>query len=313
MRTGAAPGGNLGRAGDLKQTPRAAAFVAGRQAPPRDRRGAGLRICLRSAISVGSAQIIDSSPAVWARPPAIATRLETGLLDRRIFLAGAASSLLGACTTGLGITSVAYAPADGLLVPDSDEPFRVAPVDMSTIPNQYHRRMVSDPTGEPAGAVVVDPGQRFLYLVMSNGKAMRYGIGVGRQGFSWNGVATIGAKRKWPSWHPPVEMQARDPRAREWRNGMPGGPSNPLGARALYLDQGGRDTLYRIHGTNEPQSIGRAVSSGCIRMLNADVIDLYERVPIGTRVVVLPSLSPIARLGGMLPEAPDVPARWRIW
>jgi lipoprotein-anchoring transpeptidase ErfK/SrfK len=217
-------------------------------------------------------------------------------------MAGAASALLGGCSIA-GLTGpMAFAPPrQGLLVPDSDEPFRVAPVDMSTIPAQFHRQVVRDPTGEPPGTIVVDPGQRFLYLTTGNGRAFRYGIGVGRQGFSWNGAATIQRKQKWPSWHPPVEMQARDERAREWRNGMPGGPRNPLGARALYLFQGGRDTLYRIHGTNEPQSVGRAVSSGCIRMLNADVIDLYERVPTGTRVVVLPSLSPIARIGRMLP------------
>ena len=231
------------------------------------------------------------------------------MLDRRIFLAGVAASLLGACTTGLGVSSVAYAPANGLLVPESDEPFHVAPVNLSTIPAQFHRRIIGNPTGEPPGTIVVDPGQRFLYLVLPDGKAVRYGIGVGRQGFSWNGEAAIRAKRKWPAWHPPVEMQARDPRAREWKNGMPGGSNNPLGARALYLYKGGRDTLYRIHGTNEPQSIGRAVSSGCIRMLNADVIDLYDRVPIGTRVVGLPSLTPIARLGRMLPEPPPVPLR----
>jgi lipoprotein-anchoring transpeptidase ErfK/SrfK len=224
------------------------------------------------------------------------------LLDRRIFLAGAASYLLGGCTiAGLGSLALSNPAPDGLLVPDSSEPFRVAPVDMSTIPAQFHRQSVRDPTGEPPGTIVVDPGQRFLYLVTGNGRALRYGIGVGREGFAWNGDATIQTKRQWPSWHPPVEMQARDERAREWKNGMPGGPSNPLGARALYLYKGGRDTLYRIHGTNEPRSIGRAVSSGCIRMLNADVIDLYNRVPIGTRVVVLPALSPIARIGQLLP------------
>jgi lipoprotein-anchoring transpeptidase ErfK/SrfK len=228
---------------------------------------------------------------------------EMGFLDRRTFIGSAVSALLGGCSiAGFDSGPMAFAPPrQGLLVPNSDEPFRVAPVDMSTIPAQFHRQVVRDPTGEPPGTVVVDPGQRFLYLTTGNGRAFRYGIGVGREGFSWNGKATIQRKQKWPSWHPPVEMQARDERAREWRNGMPGGPNNPLGARALYLYQGGRDTLYRIHGTNEPQSIGRAVSSGCIRMLNADVIDLYERVPIGTRVVVLPSLSPIARIGRMLP------------
>ena len=225
------------------------------------------------------------------------------VLDRRMFLAGAATALLGACTTS-SLGPLAYAPSGPrLLVPDTDEPFRVAAVDMSTIPAPYHRQVVRDPTGQKPGTIVVDPGQRFLYLVLADGKAMRYGIGVGREGFGWSGVATIQRKQKWPSWHPPAEMQARDERAREWKNGMPGGPQNPLGARALYLYQNGRDTLYRIHGTNQPQSIGRAVSSGCIRMLNADVIDLYERVPIGTRVVVLPALGPVARLSGNIPDS----------
>ncbi len=155
---------------------------------------------------------------------------------------------------------------------------------------------------------MVDPGQRYLYLVQADGRARRYGIGVGRQGFSWNGTATIKRKSKWPSWYPPKEMQARDERARQFADGMDGGPQNPLGARALYLYQGGRDTLYRIHGTNEPRSIGTAVSSGCVRMLNADVIDLYNRVPVGTKVIVLPASNPIARLGSALTD-PD--AQWR--
>lgn len=234
--------------------------------------------------------------------------MENALLDRRIFLAGAASALLGACTTGMS-GPVALSGGPNLLTAE-DEPFRVAPVDLSSIPSQYHRREIRDPTGEAPGTIVVDPGQRYLYLVMGDSRAMRYGIGVGRQGFAWNGTATIQNKRKWPSWNPPVEMQARDENARKWKDGMPGGPSNPLGARALYLYQGGKDTLYRIHGTNEPRSIGRAMSSGCIRMLNADVIDLYDRVPIGTKVVVLPAMSPMARIGNLVPDgARQLPQR----
>lgn len=231
------------------------------------------------------------------------------LLDRRLFLTGAASALVGACASTAG-GPLAYAPgeASGLLVPQTDEPFRVAPVQMSTIPMQYRRQIVKDPTGEKPGTIVVDPNRRLLYLVTDDGRARRYGIGVGRQGFGWSGTAKVGAKRKWPKWYPPKEMQERDPRAREFANGMDGGPQNPLGARALYLYQGGRDTLYRIHGTNQPRSIGRAVSSGCIRMLNADVIDIYTRVPVGTRVVVLPSSSPVARLGRAISD-PD--AQWR--
>ena len=117
---------------------------------------------------------------------------------------------------------------------------------------------------------------------------MRYGVGLGREGFGWNGTATIERKAQWPTWTPPAEMIAREPELEEYRNGMPPGLGNPLGARALYLYQNGRDTLYRLHGTQEAYSIGRAVSSGCVRLLNQDIIDLHMRVPTGSRVVVRP-------------------------
>jgi lipoprotein-anchoring transpeptidase ErfK/SrfK len=152
--------------------------------------------------------------------------------------------------------------------------------------------MVNVSLGYPPGTIVIDTASKYLYLVLNGGKAMRYGIGVGRQGFSWAGTATIRRKAKWPTWTPPAAMVARDEFAAKWAGGMPGGPANPLGARALYLYKGNRDTLYRIHGTIVPSSIGKAVSSGCIRMLNADVADLYERVPVGTKVVVLQGRSP---------------------
>jgi len=122
--------------------------------------------------------------------------------------------------------------------------------------------------------------------VLPDSTAISYGVGVGRFGFTWRGVATVGRKSEWPRWIPPAEMVARDRYAAKYADGMPGGPDNPLGARALYLYSGNRDTLYRIHGTREPWTIGRAVSSGCIRMLNEDVIDLYNRAPIGTKVIV---------------------------
>ena len=139
---------------------------------------------------------------------------------------------------------------------------------------------------EQPGTIVVDPDNRFLYHVLAYGSAMRYGVGVGRAGFAWAGDAQIGMKRRWPRWVPPREMVDRDPRARKWVNGQPGGPENPLGARALYLYAGGQDTMYRIHGTNEPNSIGKAMSSGCIRMLNQDIAELYDNVIVGTPVVV---------------------------
>jgi lipoprotein-anchoring transpeptidase ErfK/SrfK len=150
--------------------------------------------------------------------------------------------------------------------------------------NQKTAAMVQNPTNEPAGTIVIDTSSRHLYLVQPGGGAIQYGIGVGRQGFAWKGVARVGHKSEWPRWIPPKEMLKRRPDLPEEMNG---GLENPLGARALYLFQGNKDTLFRIHGTNEPDSIGKAVSSGCIRMMNADAIDLYERVKVGTRVVVL--------------------------
>jgi len=146
------------------------------------------------------------------------------------------------------------------------------------------RKEVRDPTGQPPGTLTINTKTRKLYLSLGDGRAYEYGIGVGRQGFAWKGEAEVGRKAFWPGWTPPPEMLARDPRLPEH---LDGGMENPLGARALYLFQGKKDTLFRIHGTNEPTSIGKAVSSGCIRMLDSDVIDLYERVPKGTHVVVL--------------------------
>jgi lipoprotein-anchoring transpeptidase ErfK/SrfK len=148
--------------------------------------------------------------------------------------------------------------------------------------------MVSLDTYERPGTLIIDTGQRALYYLMENGQAIRYGVAVGKEGFSWAGIAQIGRKVEWPRWTPPASMIQRRPELAKFANGMPGGrPDNPLGARALYLFADGRDTLFRIHGTNEPQSIGSAASSGCIRMLNEEVVQLYDRVPIGTKVIVL--------------------------
>jgi lipoprotein-anchoring transpeptidase ErfK/SrfK len=145
-------------------------------------------------------------------------------------------------------------------------------------------RIVANPTREPAGTIVVDTASRHLYYVQADGQAIEYGIGVGREGFAWKGSARIGRKAEWPRWIPPGDMLKRRP---DLPTSMDGGLENPLGARALYLFKGNTDTLFRIHGTNEPDTIGKAVSSGCIRMMNADVMDLYRRVPVGTHVVVM--------------------------
>jgi lipoprotein-anchoring transpeptidase ErfK/SrfK len=155
------------------------------------------------------------------------------------------------------------------------------PADVKAEPDPQFRRQEVDYTGpEAAGTIVVDTPERFLFLVEPHGKALRYGIGVGRPGFEWSGVKRISRKSEWPDWTPPAQMLLRRP---DLPRHMAGGPDNPLGARALYLGS----SLYRIHGTNEPSTIGHNVSSGCIRMMNKDVIDLYDRVPVGATVVVL--------------------------
>lgn len=184
----------------------------------------------------------------------------------------------------------AYSRDDSLIPPpESPEDFPVETVNPKTIKELYRRQMVAYDGPEAPGTVIVDPDHRLLYYVLEAGQAIRYGVGVGRAGFEWSGDAVVGMKRKWPRWLPPLEMVYRDAHAAKWANGMPGGPQNPLGARALYLYANGEDTLYRIHGTNDPASIGKAMSSGCIRMLNQDVVDLFERVKVKSRVVVLQS------------------------
>jgi len=155
------------------------------------------------------------------------------------------------------------------------------------LPPQFRRQLVNYSTREPAGTIIIDTAHTYLYLVMGNGTAIRYGIGVGREGFTWAGRERISRMAEWPDWHPPADMIERQPYLPRF---MAGGEGNPLGARALYLGK----TLYRIHGTNQPSTIGKFVSSGCIRMLNEDVEDLYQRIAVGTQVVVLPGRAPLS-------------------
>ena len=158
----------------------------------------------------------------------------------------------------------------------------------------YRRKEVQYDTREKPGTIVINPSEHFLYFVEGGGRALRYGVGVGSEGFGWSGVARVQSKQEWPNWHPTNDYLQRQPTVRSNLNtlengsiGMVAGLANPLGARALYLWQGNKDTLYRIHGTNEPWTIGRNVSSGCIRLTNEDVIDLYDRTSVGAKVVVL--------------------------
>jgi lipoprotein-anchoring transpeptidase ErfK/SrfK len=179
--------------------------------------------------------------------------------------------------------------------PASGEAHALPTVRPADIDPAFIRTTVGYRTGEAPGTIIIDPQNHYLYLVQEGGQAIRYGVGVGRQGFGWSGTAAIHDKQEWPDWYPPKEMLARQPDLMAHMSelqgglGMPGGTRNPLGARALYLWQGNKDTLYRIHGTSEPWTIGRSVSSGCIRMLDQDVMDLYERVPVGAKVIVLAS------------------------
>ena len=180
--------------------------------------------------------------------------------------------------------SLGYAPAEpGGFPHDSAMP---APDDEdSVLPERLQRAVVNLNTREAPGTIIIDTGNTVLYYVLGGGRAIRYGVGVGRQGFTWSGVQTISRKAEWPDWYPPSEMIARQPYLPRF---VAGGPGNPLGARAMYLGS----SEYRIHGTNDPTTIGKFVSSGCIRLTNEDVGDLYSRVDVGTKVVVLPKNAP---------------------
>lgn len=220
-------------------------------------------------------------------------------LSRRRLLTGAGAlsllALAGCASTGTPRTSVAAVPAaprvpsDVLMMygPLPEETFPIPAARIARVDPRFWRQEVDDPTGEPAGTVVVDTGQRFCYHVLPDGRAMRYGVGIGREGFSWSGRAHVAYKRAWPRWTPPADMIAREPSLEAYRNGMEPGLDNPLGARALYIHQGNQDTLYRLHGSNEEFTIGQAVSSGCVRFMQHDIIHLHDNVRSGSPILVV--------------------------
>ncbi|MEP3436124.1 MAG: L,D-transpeptidase [Hoeflea sp.] len=229
------------------------------------------------------------------------------MITRRLFLGAAPLVVLSGCTSigsrdQQAIPEPALTPKPGIMPaaygPVLDEPYPIEAVPRGVVPERYWRQRVPNPfPEESAGTIIVDPNAFYLHLVENRDTAMRYGIGVGRQGFSWSGDAVVQYKRKWPRWKAPDEMVARNPELTPYsvaNGGMDPGPLNPLGARALYLFQNGEDTLYRIHGNPEANSIGKAVSSGCIRLLNQDIIDLYERARSGVKVIVKGSRMPAA-------------------
>jgi lipoprotein-anchoring transpeptidase ErfK/SrfK len=177
-----------------------------------------------------------------------------------------------------------YATAPSSAFPSEDAALALPEDESSAVPERLRRAVVTYDTREAPGTVIIDTGHTTLYYVLGQNRAIRYGVGVGREGFTWSGVQTISRKAEWPDWHPPTEMIARQPYLPRF---MAGGPGNPLGARAMYLGS----SVYRIHGTNDPSTIGKFVSSGCIRLTNEDVTDLFSRVDVGTKVVVLPKNS----------------------
>jgi lipoprotein-anchoring transpeptidase ErfK/SrfK len=211
-----------------------------------------------------------------------------------LLILAAAALALGGCVTD-SYATLGGAPSLGGVSPaiaaryaaiDTDR-FPIDGIEPADLNPAYVRQFVDYPGNEPPGTVVVEPRNRFLYLVTERGKALRYGVGVGKAGLAFTGTAVVGRKAVWPNWTPTANMIAREPaRYGKLAGGMSGGVANPLGPRALYLYRNGQDTMFRIHGTTEPWTIGDAVSSGCVRMLNQDVVDLYERVPTGARVVV---------------------------
>ena len=201
------------------------------------------------------------------------------MIARKLVLSLIAALALGGCE----YTST---PDPSLSARDSEF---LASVPDAKIGLNFQRYQVDDVTGQPPGTVVVDTHEELLYFVLPNKKAIRYGVSTGKEAYGWTGTATIKRMAEWPSWMPPKDMLERWPHLKPVvdAGGLKGGPENPLGARALYLyDENGKDTLYRIHGTNEPETIGRGASSGCIRLRNIDAIDLYNRVTVGTRVIV---------------------------
>jgi lipoprotein-anchoring transpeptidase ErfK/SrfK len=253
-----------------------------------------------AAVPSGRAELPPDLPRVWGRS-IIQNALEaadhapTGAIGNRAVVVGPAGPppVLGvppatvAAREAMVPAGPEGEPTAALREPSPEEPEAGS---AEALPPQFHRQIVDYRTSEPAGTIVIDTPNTFLYLVLEGGKAIRYGVGVGREGFTWSGSQRINRMAEWPDWRPPAEMIQRQPYLPRF---MAGGPGNPMGARALYLG----NTIYRIHGTNQPATIGNFVSSGCIRLVNEDIEDLYNRVTLGTRVVVLPGRPPQALAG----------------
>jgi len=213
--------------------------------------------------------------------------LGSALLNRRSFLLGSAAGLGALGLTGCAMDGMSFAEAQKIYGPVPDKKFPIPAVDVSKIDPKYYRRTVRYDSDEAAGTIIVDPRNYYVYRLEGEGNATRYGANVGRAGFLWSGDAYVGRKAEWATWTPPREMIQRQPEAAKYARGMPGGLDNPLGARTLYLYQNGVYTLYTLYSTSDPETIGTNVTSGCTGLLSQDMIDLYSRTPVKTKVVVL--------------------------
>ena len=225
-------------------------------------------------------------------------------------LVGLALLLLTACVDPTLSTATSGQPPlpkaeENVYVASVDQGIAIPALPVEKIPAAYRRQVVEYASAQTPGTIIIDPSKRLLYYVLNDSKAIRYGIAVGKAGFEWSGEAVVAEKKTWPTWTPPKEMIARKPELAKWEKGQPGGPTNPLGARAIYLLSNGIDYGYRIHGTPEWNSIGRNASSGCIRMINQDVMDLYSRVQGGEKVIVLTASGEMPK-GLYIPKPPAV-------
>jgi len=214
---------------------------------------------------------------------------QSGLLSRRSFLAGSAAGLGALGLAGCVSDGMSLAEAQKLYGPVPEEKFPIPAIDVSKVDPKYYRRTVRYETKEEPGTIIVDPANYYVYRVEGDGNATRYGANVGRDGFRWSGDAYVGRKGEWATWTPPREMIKRQPEAAKWARGMPGGLENPLGARTLYLYQNGAYTLYTIYASLDAESIGNGITSGCVGLLTQDMMHLYDRTPVKTKVVVLPA------------------------
>jgi lipoprotein-anchoring transpeptidase ErfK/SrfK len=223
------------------------------------------------------------------RHEAVRLGFRSELLNRRSFLVGSAVTLGALGLAGCASDGMSLAEAQKLYGPAPDEKFPIPAVDVSKMDPKYYRRTVRYDSNEEVGTIIVDPHSYYVYRVEGDGNATRYGANVGRQGFLWSGEAYVGRKAEWPVWTPPREMIQRQPEAAKYAGGMPGGLDNPLGARTLYLYQNGVFTLYTIYSTSDPETVGSNITSGCTGLLSQDMLDLYSRTPVATKVVVMPA------------------------